>query len=887
MRDEAGGVPRPWRVLLGWAMPRELRDAVLGDAAEEFHRRVAREGRSSATRWYRRQALRSVLPAAVHRARLLAPQWRPHNGEGDGMRGWWSDLTLALRTLLKRPGFALTVVVTLGVGIGANTALFGVFRAVFLKPLPLPEADRLVLVMEAGSSGCCGPASGPDYLDWRERNRSFEDVGAMSPATFTLTGLSEAEKVYGNSVTASIFELLGVDPLMGRVLLPEDQSASGVVVLSYGMWQRVFGGSPEVLGTTLDIDYMPYTVVGVMPRGFDVPSPWAGTRSHELFVPLTDERLAESRQWHNMPVVGRLRPGATLETAQADMERIMAELAAEYPATNATRTARVFTVHEYLFGNVGKQLGIVLGAALLVLLIACGNVAGLQLARSAGREGELSVRTALGASRGAMIRLLFSESLLMAAAGGVLGVVVSWVAVDGLRAVLPPTMPRVDGLRIDGWALLFALGASVFTAVAFGVLPALLSSRTNLAAGLREGGRGTLAPVKERVRDAFIVGQVALGLVLANGAALLVRSYAQVRGQEYGFEAEGVLTMRLVPAGARYEDERALLNYYDDVARKVAAVPGVVGLGTVSRLPLFGGSNAHAWVEGQPPRQSAGEGPLVEITSVTGDYFQVMGVPLLRGRLLEAGDSATAATGVVINEAFADKAWPGDDPLGKRVSFDDNPPDWLTVVGVVGNVRQWGPERPVQAQIYFPLARGGSSASYLTVKVTGDPAQAADGVRRALLEVDPAQPPSEVSTMSDRMERTFAQRRFYTTLIGLFAVAALFLAAAGVYGTVSYFVARRIREMGIRMALGSAAGDIVGLVVARGFRLAVLGVVLGLGGVWASTSVVSGLVYGIAPVSVVTLAGGSVVLGAVAVLASLLPALRAVRVSPVMALRSE
>ncbi|HSG08396.1 MAG TPA: ABC transporter permease [Longimicrobiales bacterium] len=803
------------------------------------------------------------------------------------MGTWFKDFQLALRALRQRPGFSLTVLVTLALGVGATTALFGVFRSVFLEPLPLPQSDQLMVVMEQGGFGCCGPASGPDYLDWVERNRAFSGMAAMSPKPFTLTGMDDPQRVFGMDVTASAFDMLGVAPLMGRTLLPEDQQAPSVVVLSHALWQSQLGGSADVLGTSLELDETTYTVVGVMPEGFDVPSPWGQMGSHKLYLPFEDQRLRENRGNHSFPVVARLAPGQTKETAQADMDRVMKELAVEYPQTNGDRSTKVFTVHEYLFGGAGKLLGMVLGAAALVLLIACGNVAGLLLARAAGRETELAVRAALGASRLAMVRLLFSEALVLALAGGLLGILFSFVAIDGLKVVLPPSIPRIDQIQVDGWALGFALGASLFTALVFGMIPSFFASRTHLAANVKEGGYGTLAPGKERLRNAFIVGQIALGLVLANGAALLVRSYAAVRGQDFGFESEGVVTMSLLPAGPRYQSDDAFVAFYDEVLARVGAIPGVESVGTVSRLPLFGGSNGNVWVEGTPPRQNEGEGPLVEVTSVNGDYFAAMEIPLVKGRLLEAADSVSVAPGGVINQRFADLAWPGEDPVGKRFSFSDEPPQWITVVGVVGDVRQWGPERPAQAQLYSPFTRGWSRSSYLTVRASGDLAGLVPQIREAILAVDPAQPPSDVQTMDARVDRTFAQRRFYTTLIALFAVAALFLAAAGVYGTVSYFVARRVRELGIRIALGAAGTGILGLVVRQGVRLALWGVVAGLLGVWASTRVVEGLVYGIHAVDPLTLAAGCIVMTLVTAAASAIPAARAVRVSPLMALRSE
>ncbi|HZD03792.1 MAG TPA: ABC transporter permease, partial [Longimicrobiales bacterium] len=533
-------------------MPPNQRTPAVGDAAEEYRRRWERDGRRSARAWYRRQAGRSAVAGAAHRLRGFLDGFRRDDANGEGLAMWMADFRLAFRALRKRPAFSATVVVTLALGIGAVTALFGVFRTVFLRPLPLPDSQELVVVMETASFGCCGPASGPDYLDWVGRQRSFDGMAALNPGFFNLTGLDEPERAYGTRVTASAFRLLGVDPLMGRAILPEDQVSSQVVVLSYPLWQRVLGGRPDVVGTSLELDGESYTIIGVMPREFDVPSPWARTIRHQFYLPFQNDRLEANRGSHGFPVIARLSDGATEETAQADMDRIMRELATEYPATNAARGVQVFTLHDYLYGSLGHQLELILAAAGLVLLIACGNVAGLQLARAAARETELAVRGALGASRRAVMRLLFSESLLLAAVGGLLGIGAAYVMVDGLKAVLPATIPRVDQVTVDGWALLFALGATAFTALAFGIIPSFWASRSDLAAGVREGGSGTLAPHKERVRDYFIIGQVAIGLVLAYGSALLVRSYTQLRGQEYGFHTEDVLTLALNPAGPRY-----------------------------------------------------------------------------------------------------------------------------------------------------------------------------------------------------------------------------------------------------------------------------------------------------------------------------------------------
>ena len=800
---------------------------------------------------------------------------------------WMGDFRLAVRTLARQRAFTVATLMMLAVGIGATTALFAVYRDVFLNPLPLPESNRLVFLMEQAHFGCCGPASGPDYVDWVARQRAFSGLGIINPGSFTLTGVGDAERVSGTAVSASLFDLLRVRPMLGRTFTAADHNSTSVVVLSYGLWQRTFGGRRDIVGTAVDINQAPATIVGVMPKDFDVPSPWLGATHYQLYVPFQNAWLQGQRVSHSYPVVAQLRPGATLETAQADMDRVMRELAREYPKTNADRTVKVFTVHDYMFGYLGTELVLILAAAGLVLTIACGNIAGLQLARATARESELAVRAALGATRLTLVRLLLSESLVIAMVGGLCGVCLAFLGVDALRAILPATMPRVDHIRVDRGILAFAIGISALTALACGVVPSLTGASARPGASLGTRGAGAHTPHKQRLRDAFIVVQIALGLVLANGAALLVRSYALVRSQAAGFKADGVLTMFVRPSGDRYKDPNALSAYYTQLLSQVAAVPGVAAVGTISRLPLLGGSNGSVLIEGRGPRASADSGPLVEVTSITGDYFSAMGLTLLRGRDLRPADDAKGVLNVVINQHFAQEAWPGEDPVGKRFSFTDNPPQWATVVGVVDDIREWGPEKPPVSQAYYTLSNGWVSSGYLVVRTAGDPGALAPPVRKAVLSVDPTQPASDVQTMTSRVDRTEAQRRFYTTVIALFALAALVLAAAGVYGTVSYYVARSERELGIRMVLGASGSGIVGLVVGHGWRLAIVGVALGLVAAWGSTSLLVKLLYGVAPLDVWTLAAGSATLAAVVLLASALPAVRATRVAPIVALRAE
>lgn len=803
------------------------------------------------------------------------------------MDALFTDLRLALRTLVRRPGFTVFILLTIAVGIGATTALFGVFKAAFLDPLPFPNSGQLVAVLETFDANhrCCSPATGPDYLEWRRQSRAFSELAAVDPSTFTLTGLGEAQRVDGAWVTASAFRLLGVRPMLGRPITAADQTHPGAVVLSYGFWQTRFGGSRAVLGRSFDLNGKSYTVVGVMPKGFDVPTPWSRLGQDQFYIPFPDDYLPRWRG-SSLPVIARLAPGVTVATAQADMDRVMRDRHLADSSVVARRGVRVFTLHQYMYGGVGRELGIVLGAGLLVLLVACGNIAGLVVSRAAARETELAVRAALGAGRPAILRMLFAETIVLTAAGGALGAGVSFVALGGLKALLPPTIPRIADAHIDATALVFTLGATLLTAAVAGLVPAALAARRDLAGSVKVAGYGTRPPASERLRQGFIVAQMALGLVMANSAAVLVRSYWALQEQSFGFDASHVLTMALNPAGPGYRTARGYAGFYDRVLTRVRALPGVESVGTASCLPLSCGGGGNVWVEGQSPPTASNPGPFVDFTSVSGSYFTTMHIPLLQGRLLLPRDSASAAVGVVINEAFAKQAWPGEDPLGKRFSYPGSPPDWLTVVGVVEDAKENGAEARVLPQAYAPLVQGWTMGADLAVRTAGDPAALIPAVRRAILAVDPAQPPSDVRTMRERVDATFAQRRFYTTLIGLFALAALLLAAAGVYGTASYSVTQRKRELGIRAALGAGEWRLIGFVLWRGARAAFWGMVVGLAGIWGSTRVLSGLLFGVHVVSLPMLGAGCAALITLALMASAAPALRAARTPPASALAS-
>jgi len=681
-----------------------------------------------------------------------------------------------------------------------------------------------------------------------------------------------------------------VEPVLGRAFTREDQAPEDpdVVILGHGLWQRRFDGDPAVVGRTLALGGRPRTVVGIMPEGFDIPSPWGDPdRDHDLYEPFARSSLEQNRGSHWFFVVGRLAEGTSLDAARADMAGIMERLAEAYPDTNDGRGVQVTSMHEDLYGRAGRRLLLVLGAAGLLLLVGCGNVAAVQLARATARRRELAIRTALGAGRLRVARELLVESVMLAAVGGGLGVLLAWAGLEGLRFALSASLPRIGGVGLDPTMVAFAAGASLLTAVVFGVGPALTARRMDLATPLRQGGDRGGSDGREGLRGAFIVGQLALSLVLANGAGLLLQSYANLQAEERGFDPAGVLTFTVAAEGPAYDDPLARARYFDRVRERVAEVPGVETVAAVTKLPWYGGSNSTVRIEGRPVPEVREDGPLVEITGVQGDYFRAMGIPVLRGRALLPEDSASGNPGVVVNRTLAERFWPGEDPLGRRFSFSFDEPSWLTVVGVVEDVRQWGAERPVLPEAYRPYTANPWYQLYVTVRTLGEPAGLVEPVRRAAASVDPILPPAEFRTMEARVDRRLGERRSYTGLVGLFAAIAVLLAAAGVYGTVSYFVARRTREIGVRMALGSSPGRVLALVGGRAARLAAAGVVLGALGAWGARSVLSSVVYGIGAVDAVTLSltGGALLI--TVLLGSTVPSLRAAALDPSVALREE
>ncbi len=803
------------------------------------------------------------------------------------------DIHYGMRQLLRNPLFTAIVIGTLAVGVGANTAVFSVFKGVFLDPLPYAEPDRLTYIWHGSIEGiCCGPLSGPDFLDLRSMTQTFEDIAVLSSRNTNITGDGDPTVVLGAGVTPTMFRLLGVQPVLGRSFTEDDELGDGhVVVLSDGLWRRRLGGNPDVVGSTIELNRETYTVVGVLPPGFSVPSPWRVNQMHDVYFPFAREDISQGRDSHWLLAIGRLMPDVALETGDAELKALSKSLAEQYPETNSVKTTYVHSMHDRLVGRAGTQLILLLSAAGFMLLIVCGNVASLLLTRATARQTEMAIRSALGAGRIRIVRQLLTESLLLSVLGGVAGVTFAFWAMKMLRAAIPADLPRIANIGIDGAVLGFALGISLVTGLLFGLAPALSASRTNLTESLKEGrGSQQTSSRANLLRGALVTGQFALALVLANGAALMVQSYLEFRGLEQGFDPENVLTVNVALQGERYDDVYARDDFLRQTIERVAAIPGVLEVGATSKLPLRGGTNGQVWTEDDPERLHDGQGPLVELSRVSGDYFDAMGIKLLAGRRLLPDDSVAASPGTVINERMGHQLWPDENPIGKRYSFRTDPPLWMTVVGVVEDVRQWGPYGTARAEHYLPYTAPGWAQGYrmyLIVKTELDPISLAGPVRQAVLDVDKDQPISEVRTMNGVLSDQFAAQRFNTLLVGIFAAIALMLVTAGVYGVVSFYVAQTTHEIGVRMALGAGRGRVLGLTLIRGLKLAAVGGVIGVGGIFATTQVIRSLLFGASPLDIPTMAGGVFVLVGVGVLASLIPAHRAASVSPVTALRSE
>jgi predicted permease len=818
------------------------------------------------------------------------------------MQTFMQDFRYALRTLRRSPGLTLVIVASLAIGIGANTAIFSVVNALLLKPLPYPDPERLVILW-LRSPGINIPQDWPSpgqYIDVRTENRSFEEMSISQGGSATLVGLDQPERVEALRTSSSLFHLLGAQPLYGRLLLPEDDvpGKSPVVVLSYSFWKRLFNADPNVVGRSISMnglkpakDGNQFTVVGVLRPEFllneEIMPTVASIRQMDLFVPLPLGADAVTRRGdENYNLMARLKPDVTIEQAQADISLIAGRIR-DKDKRDRTFTISVVPLLEQVVGNVRRAVLVLLGSVALVLLIACANVANLLLTRATGRQKEVAIRTALGAGWLRLVRQLLTESVLLGLVGGAAGLLIARASLFVVRRVNPGNIPRLEVIGLDGGVLAFTLGLSLLTGILFGLAPAVRAARVDLNTALKAGGRsaqgdGGFNSSRRRLRNLLVVSELALSLMLLIGAGLLVRSFVRLQNVPPGFNPDHVISMRLGRSGKDLSNRDVATEYFRQVGDRLAHVPGVTARGAVTALPFtssvgWGGIN----VEGFIPQP--GQELQVDQRAATPNYFRTMQIPLVKGRFFTDFDALPNAQPVaIIDEKFALRFWPAENPIGKHVWNDPKKP--VTVVGVVGTVKQYGLDIDGRIVVYRPSL---GLLSYQVARTASDPAAAAAAIVHEIHALDPTIPVYDIRTMEDRLKDSLARQRFATMMLGAFSAFALILAVVGVYGVMSHLVTQGTHDIGVRMALGAQRGRIVGMVVRQGMELTGVGVVLGLIGAAALTRVMASLLFGVSATDLVTFSTVPLALMAIALLSSYLPARRATRVDPVVALRDE
>lgn len=801
------------------------------------------------------------------------------------------DLRYALRTLGRNPGFTFAAVFALCLGIGANSAMFSVIDAVLLRPLPFPRSDRLVNIWENELERNIPklPAAPANFYDWRAQNHVLSDIGAFQQNTFNLASTeNEPERFIGASCDRGFFSALQVSPLLGRVFTDEEDQTGrdGVIVLGYGVWQQRFGGDPKLVGRTLIMDGRARTVVGVMPAGFEYPP------KATMWAPLAlDGETRARRDFHRLRVIGRLKDGVPLESARAEFQTVGSRLARQYPFFNKGESIAVFSMLDDAVGQIRPALLILLAAVAVVLLIACANVANLLLAKAAGRQREIAIRISLGAGRARILRQMLTESLLLAFTGALAGLLLAYAAFRGLLALAPANLPRLDQISLSWHAAAYTLLITLLTGILFGIAPAWHASRIDLNSLLKEGSHG--AGTRSRLRSVLVVGQVAAAMILLVVAGLLIRSFYEVAHVDAGFHPDHVMTMRLNPAPFKYGDHQDLkVQLAENIERKVSALPGVKSVGVSTDVPLLGNPIFIMRFEGMPP-VTPSQAPVANYFSVTPSYFETLGMRLTRGREFSAGDSQSSPLVSVVNQALVDKYFPGQNPIGRRleIGFDD-PPKWREIVGVVADVKISGLDQDTPIQVYAPYTQPGFVGKYLPAitvlaRTTQDPASLGAAMKAAILDVDRSQPVYSIQPMTEIISLSVAQRRFSFVLLAFFAASALFLAALGLYGVMSYAVTQRTSEIGIRMALGAQQSQVLLLVQRQGLLLVLAGLVLGIAGALLLTRLMTSLLFRVAPFDPITFVTVAATLVAVSLLACHLPARRAARVDPLIALRYE
>jgi putative ABC transport system permease protein len=804
-----------------------------------------------------------------------------------------NDLRYALRQLRKSPGFTLIAVLTLALGIGANTAIFSVIYAVLLQPLPYPDGDRIVILTETDSNQPQISVSYPDYVDWKRDNTVFENIAVSRRESFNLSGLQgrAPEQISGGLVTANFFKVVGLTPQLGRVFTEEEDRVGGplVAVISDRLWQRLFSRDPNVLGRTMNFGNQPYTIIGVMPAQMFSP------RTVEVWFPLTrrtDDLMWQTRDNHpGLFGWARLKEGVTIEKALAEMKEIAARLSKQYPPSNSSVSVTVTRLLDNQVGDYRASLGLLLGAVALVLLIACANLANLLAARGAARAQEFAVRSAVGASRWHIIRQLLIESLVLALLGGGLGLCLAAWGRDVLVALSPPGVPRFQNLSLNGWVLLFSLALSFVTSVLFGLWPAWHTSRADIQLALKSGGRSSSdGPGARRSRDLLVVAEVALTLVLLSTAGLVLKSFANARSLGLGFDPHLLLSARVDLPSPTYADEKKLLNFSQALMEKLSALPGVQDAALASNPPLMTGWQTSFLPEGMAEPEP-GKFPAAEMAVVTAGYFQTIKTPMLRGRAFEARDTKDQPPAIIIDQLLADRYFPGQDAVGKRIRMhtgEKGENEYRTIVGVAPHLKVYGfEETTVLPQAYLPMTQQPQTGLVVLLRTTLSPKSLEKPVRDIVASLDPAQPAFEFKTMQERVEETWATPRLMSFLLVCFAVLALTLAVIGLYGVMAFNGLRRMREIGVRLALGAMPAQIRTMMLKQGMRLLGAGLVLGFVGAVALSRVIRSLLFGVSANDPLIYGAVTLVLAAAALFACWIPARRASRVNPMITLRAE
>ena len=826
---------------------------------------------------------RNTQPRIERVADTMTDLGRKRGGGAKVLADFLRDMRYAVRQLIKTPAFTIVAILTLGLGIGANSAIFSVVNAVLLRPLPYPEPEKLVRVHEIVPHYGLFAVSPATFLDWRQQNSVFERIAAYSAGSTTLAATEGPERVPSAAVSWDLFQLLKVDPVLGRTFTEEEGKPvkQTVAIISYGAWQRRFGGDRSVLSKTITLNGTPTTIIGVMPQGFYYPS-----RTAEIWTPLVFNPANAPRGAHFIGVVARLKADVSLETANTEMKAISERLARQYPQQSANESAQVVQLLENIVADIRPALLTLLAAVAVVVLIACANVANLLLVRASVREKEIAIRAALGAGGWRLGLQMLAESVVLAVAGGALGLLLAYLLIPAITTLSAGSIPRVADLSIDGTVLAFAAGVSLLTGLIFGLAPAWQASRATLGHVLKEGGRTSGGAGGRWVRNTLLVAEVGLSIVLLVGATLLLRSFAKLTDVDPGFHPERVFAFQVALPKTAYPQAHNVTAFFSTLLEKLEALPEVSSAGMVQTLPMRGDYVLSVTIQGRPAPPPNAE-PSANYRVITPKYFETLGIPLLRGRPFDERDTEKSPLVAIVDQAFVDRHFPGEDPIGRGIDIGNFSTGYVPIVGVVGSVHHEGLDANPNPTMYVPYRQDIFSGLWILARTPGDPAQLAGSVRQVVRGIDPALPAYDMGPLSETVTESVAQRRFSMLLLTLFAGIALFLAAVGLYGVVAYAVMQRTQEIGVRMAIGARPADVLRMVVGDGLKLAAIGVVIGIGVALLMARVIESMLFEVEPYDAASYGAVAAVLLVIAALACYVPARRAMRVDPLVALRQE